>query len=401
MDQLFLSLQKRFLVPIVIVGSLLAWLILCHANYKSYWYGTIYRVQTTDFNILHHSLPPTLSRMILEGKSELVQKTLDSTYGLFGLVITDPEGQTVLWQTNKVYHRESWHKKINPEYLNNLKEPFDLLTAPAILEPLYEHESPRSDKATKVGSVDSMDGQVIGRLYYVRSIPPPFLEDLGNFLTKGFWVLSGAKRGYLFITLSTAAFAMVVLLVVWLRRRGLELKQKEVESFKRELDIRKKALEHLTQELEAQKSRKQALEKEADQAYRRAVGLKVALEKLRDALPGGAVQQGNQQGIQQGNQNGSPELRVRPPAHPQSSILEEIEELLPSLSENAQVLKDQAGMLHDYCATLENRQMEMQRIVDNAFRQAAGFGGAAAAGSGSAQASGLDQGSGYIDMSPK
>ena len=135
MDQLFLSLQKRFLVPIVIVGSLLAWLILCHANYKSYWYGTIYRVQTTDFNILHHSLPPTLSRMILEGKSELVQKTLDSTYGLFGLVITDPEGQTVLWQTNKVYHRESWHKKINPEYLNNLKEPFDLLTAPAVLEP--------------------------------------------------------------------------------------------------------------------------------------------------------------------------------------------------------------------------------------------------------------------------
>ena len=75
--------------------------------------------------------------------------------------------------------------------------------------------------------------------------------------------------------------------------------------------------------------------------------------------------------------------------------------MLPSLSENAQVLKDQAGMLHDYCATLENRQMEMQRIVDNAFRQAAGFGGAAAAGSGSAQASGLDQGSGYIDMSPK
>ncbi|MBI1269378.1 hypothetical protein GC174_02995 [bacterium] len=395
MDQLFLSLQKRFLVPIVIVGSLFAWLILCHANYKSYWYGTIYRVQTTDFNILHHSLPPTLSRMILEGKSDLVQKTLDSTYGLFGLVITDPEGQTVLWQTNKVYHRESWHKKINPEYLKNLKEPFDVLTAPATLEPLYEHESPRSDKATRVGSVDSMDGQIIGRLYYVRSIPPPFLEDLGNFLTKGFWVLSGAKRGYLFITLSTMAFAMVVLLVVWLRRRGLELKQKEVEHFKRELEIRKKALEHLTQELEAQKSRKQALEKEADQAYRRAVGLKVALEKLRDALPGGAVQQGNQ--------NGSTELRVRPPAHPQSSILEEIEELLPSLSENAQVLKDQAGMLHEYCATLENRQMEMQRIVDNAFRQAAGFGGAAATGSssGAGSATGLDKGSGYIDMSPK
>ena len=380
MDQILLSLQKRFLVPLVIVGSILAWLILCHANYKSYWYGTIYRVQTTDFNILHHALPPTLSKMIMEGRSDLVQKTLDSTYGLFGLVITDPSGETVLWQTNKVYHRKSWHNKVSPDYLRKLDEPYDLLTAPAELEPIYEHDSPRSSEAKKIHKVE---GQVIGRLYYVRSIPPTFMNDLGNFISQGPWVLSGAKRGYLFITLSTMAFAMVVLLVVWLRRRGLELKQKEVEHFKRELEIRKKALEHLTQELEAQKSRKQMLEKEADQAYRRAVGLKHALEKLRDALIG-KVQQSAQ--AQMADQNG-PGLRVRPPVHPQSSILEEIEELIPSLSENAKVLKDQAGVLHEYCATLENRQVEMQRIVDNAFKQASSFGG--------------ENRPSYMDMSPK
>ena len=85
-------------------------------------------------------------------------------------------------------------------------------------------------------------------------------------------------------------------------------------------------------------------------------------------------------------QNGAG-LRVRPPVHPQSSILEEIEELIPSLSENAQVLKDQAGVLHEYCATLEHRQVEMQRIVDNAFKQASNFG--------------TENQSSYMDMSPK
>ena len=67
--------------------------------------------------------------------------------------------------------------------------------------------------------------------------------------------------------------------------------------------------------------------------------------------------------------------------------MEEIEELLPSLSQNAHVLKDQAGMLHEYCANLEHRQIEMQRIVDNAFKQTANFKS--------------DEGKSFIDMSPR
>lgn len=383
MDQILLALRKRFIIPLVIVGSILAWFILCHAHYKSYWYGTIYRVQTVDFNMLHHTLPPLLSRMIIEGRSDLVQKTLDSTYGLFGLVVTDASGSTILWQTNKVYHRESWHHKVNPQYLGSIDEPFDLLTASASLSPTYEHASPRSPRAEKIGVEKD---EVIGRIYYVRADPPAFLTDLGNFATSGPWVLSGAKRGYLFVTLSCIAFGMVILLVIWLRKRGVELKEKEVEHVKRELEIRKKALDHLTSELEAQKSRKHMLEKEADQAYKRAVGLKRAIESLRDQLngvPGGTQQ--NQAGNPGGNGG---QLVVRPPTQPQSSILLEIEELLPSLNQNAQVLKDQAGILHEYCSNLEQRQVEMQRIVDNAYQQSENI----------RQNRNPQQ---YIDMSPK
>ena len=358
MDQVLLSLKKRILVPAVILVGLCAWLILCHAHYKSYWFGTIYRVQTTDFNLLHHVLPQTLSQMIIAGRSDLIQETLDSSFGLFGLVITDPSGKTVLWKTGKVYHRESWHHKATPELLSSEVEPFDLLTNPVELEPVYAHLTPRSMKAKQLRKPK---GEVLGRLYYLRADPPPFWTDMKSFVAGGFWEISGAKRGYLYVTISVVAFSMVVLLIFWLRRRSIELKQNELEHAERELEIRKKALEHLSNELASQKSRKAWLEKEADQAYRRAVGLKKSLEKLRDSILGLPADDGSR--------NRNEPLRVRPPTNPSSSILDEIESLLPALNENAKVLRHQAGVLHDYCATLENRQQEMQRIVDHAYSQ--------------------------------
>lgn len=363
MDRILLSLQKRFLIPIVIIVGLCAWLMICHAHYRSYWEGTIYRVQTTDFNLLHHCLPQTLSLMIVKGKSELIQQTLDSTYGLFGLVITDPNGKEVWWKTSKIYHRESWHYKATADNLLKVDEPYDLLIANLDdLAPMNEHVSPRSVKADQV---HKPKGEVLGRLYYLRADPPSFLEDIGNFVVGGFWELSGAKRGYLYITMSTYAFCMVLLLVIWLRKRSIELKQVELDHIQRELEIRKKALEHLSNELAAQKSRKIWLEKEADQAYRRAIHLKKSLERLRDSILGVP----SPQDPVVAGPNSEP-IRVRPPAHPPSAVLDEIESLLPALSENAKVLRHQAGVLHEYCSNLEQRQEEMQRIVDNAYQSA-------------------------------
>lgn len=367
-DSLLLSVRKRVLVPAVAVAGILLWLGLCRLHYDSYWNGTIARVQTADFNMLHHTLPTALACQILEGRDDLVQQTLDSSYGLFGLVVTDPEGENILYRTDKVYHQKTWQPMAVPEELVKSGEPFDLITDPPQIEALYHHVSPREPKATATGA--KARGRVLGRLYYMRSPPPSFASDMSNFVTTGMAEISGAKRGYCYISFACLFFSTMVVLLIYLRKRGLELKQKEVEHVRRELEIRKKALEHLSNELATQKARKVWLEREADQAYRRALALKEHLERLRDALAGSMAQAAGQDGHVSAGQQAISYPRIRPPVSPPSSILEEIEVLIPDLSENARVLRSQAEVLHDYCNTLEERQVEMKRIVENAFNRA-------------------------------
>jgi hypothetical protein len=367
MDKFFLSINNRILLPVVFLGGIVVWFFLCEAHYQSYWNATIYRVQTTDFNLLHHTLPATLSQLIIAGRDDEVQNVLDSTFGIFGLVVTDPSGESILYKTNKVYHRKSWQSKATPEglLLEGKKEPFDVLTDPPPLEPVWQHESPRAEAAVRDENASNAGSRVIGHLYYVRPDPPPFLEDITGFITTDPRELSGAKRGYLFITLTTIGFGLVVILLVLLRQRMVEMRQIELNHTQRELDIRKKALEHLSAELVAQKSRKTWLEREADDSYKRALHLKQSLEKLRDSL---ALVNANTPERQSGETSQS--IKIRPAVHPPSALLEEIEQLIPALTDNAGSLKSQATLLHDYCAILEQRQTEMKNIVENAYTKA-------------------------------
>jgi hypothetical protein len=371
MDKILLSVKKRFLLPVVLGCTVLLWLILCHEHYKSYWLGTIYKVQTTDFNLLHHTLPSTLSQLIIADRDDLIQKTLDSNYGLFGLVVTDPSDDSVLYRTTKVYHRESWQGHIKPEDLARIKknEPYDLLTDPPPLETGWEHVSPRAAQASAVSyGKAKKEGRVLGHLYYVRPNPPPFLEDLLGFFSTGFFEMSGAKRGYLYISITTMAFSAIVLLMIWLRQRGLEMKQGQLDYLQRELTIRKQALESLASELAAQKARKIWLEKESDSSYQRALVLKQSLERLKDALNVASSKAFSKE------DNPTPLaldesglFHARSQVRPPSALLEEIEALIPALTDNAVTLKSQAGLLNDYCAVLEQRQAEMKSIVDQAY----------------------------------
>jgi hypothetical protein len=390
-DKFVLTLRIKYIVPFVLCCGLTLWLTLCHTNYEAYWFGTIRKVQTTDFNLLHHTMPTTISALILAGRDDLIQQALDSTFGLFGLAVTDPSGQNILYKTEKSYHHNSWKDKLNRQGLANATEPFDLITDPPQLAALFEYESPRSLKAKLANR--PVQAKILGRLYYLRDNPPTFNIDMANFLFSDWSELSGAKRGYFFITLTVMFFAVVALLLIFLRRRGLELKQREVDFVRRELDIRRKALDHLNNELATQKARKVWLEREADQAYKRAIGLKNSLEKLRDALAGAMAQQqagqaesgalaglapglsivGGPSGVAAANGTSKPSnshVRIRPVASPPSTILEEIEILIPDLSENANALRSQADILSDYCNALEERQIEMKRIVETAFVRA-------------------------------
>ena len=375
MDKILLSVKKRLLVPLVCICGFCIWLLLCHENYKSYWLGTIFKVQTTDFNILHHTMPTTLSQLILADRDDLIQKALDSNYGLFGLVVTDAKDDSVLYKTSKVYHQQIWQEHIAPEDLARAikihqVEPYDLLTDPPPLEPSWEHPSPRAvDAVAVVKDVFRKKGRVLGHLYYVRPDPPPFFEDLREFLFNGLFESRGSKRGYLYITLTTMAFSFIVVLLIWLRKRGLEMKQGELEFLQRELDIRKKALENLAAELTTQKARKAWLEKEADSSYQRALALKQSLERLKEALSLVSAQTNaaNVANPSSHGLDGEGLFRVRSQANPPSALLEEIEELIPALTDNAVTLKSQAGLLNDYCAVLEQRQAEMKSIVDQAY----------------------------------
>ena len=160
-------------------------------------------------------------------------------------------------------------------------------------------------------------------------------------------------------------------MLFWLRQRGLEMRQGQFEFVQRELEIRKKALENLASELSAQKQRKAWLEKEAEMSYERALSLKRALEKPQrrnvfswrgDRLV--ELPAGNGLSAAEG-------LFKTRTSHPPSALLEEIETAYYRLlNDNAVTLKSQASLLNDYCSTLEQRQSEMKRIVDQAYVRA-------------------------------
>lgn len=358
MDQIILSLRKRVLLPVVCLMGVVSWLVFCEAHYKSYWDSTIYRVQTTDFNLLHHTVPVTLSHFIINGQDESIQQVLDSTYGLFGMVVTNPDGTAILYRTSKTYHRRSWQDRVSPDFLQEVGEPYDLLCDPPPKHAVYEHESPRETRAVKVNA--QPQGRVLGRVYYLRANPPTFIEDLTGFLASNPFEISAAKRGYLYISLCTFGFSMAfVMLVLW-RKRVLEIKQKELESAEHDLEIQGQALSYLADELLAQKARKEWLEEEANLAYKRALGLKGSLESLKDAL----ASQDKDINTHEDERIG--QIMVRPAIHPSSAVLEEIESLIPDLSRSGSILKSHAGQLEDYCSKLEARQEEMKKIIDQA-----------------------------------
>ncbi|MBY0358928.1 MAG: hypothetical protein K2W82_13065 [Candidatus Obscuribacterales bacterium] len=352
MNNTLLALKKRFLIPGVCLVGLCLWLAFCKSHYESYWNGTIHRVQTVDFNLLHHTLPATLSQLILAGDDEAVQKVLDSTYGIFGLIVTDAQGKEVLFGTKAIYKRETWQPKLSLEYLYEQKEPFDLLTDPPPLRVQYVHASPRVDG---VISAVKPSGKIIGRIYYVRGVSPGFAEDLTGAIASNWFEMSGSKRGYILITLIVIGFSLALICLILWRKRVLEMRERELEHQEKELNVRRKALEQLNADIAAQRKRKEWLEQEAELAYRRALKIKEALVGLKEVF---SVSENIQDAYAKGT-----DINIRPPLSNTSALIAEVENLLPELTQNAKVLRSQAEVLQSYCAHLETKQSELQALL--------------------------------------
>lgn len=351
MNKLILSIKKRYLLPVVFLTSLLLWLGLCRSHYESYWNGTIHRVQTVDFNILHHTLPATLSLLAMAGREDEIQKVLNCNYGIFGLVLTDPAGKEILFKTKSFYKKESWQPKLSLEYLAAQQEPFDYITDPPPLSAQYSHESPRVDKARPASRIAA--GRILGRIYYVRGLPPAFEQDLLEAVCSNWIEMTGSKRGYILLTIIALATSTLIVTLILYRQKILFTREQELATRENELAIKRKALNHLNADLAAQRQKKEWLEQESELAYQRALKLKDALEKMRGALFPERSSKGQSDHT----------ITVRPPQHAASQLLSDVETLLPELTHNAMVLRSHAQVWQTYCAQLEQRQIEMESVL--------------------------------------
>jgi len=159
-----------------------------YANHKGYWEGTIHRVQTVDFNILSHMLPTKLSYALLEGNSEELQRTLDSNYGLFGLVVTDCQtdsaecsGQNILYASESYLDWRTELDNQGVDFLSNTEAPYRLLYNPPPLLTTDGYEDSRDETWDPTGLEN--EGEIIGRVYYVRGIPPNFWSYYRRWIT--------------------------------------------------------------------------------------------------------------------------------------------------------------------------------------------------------------------------
>lgn len=362
MDKFILSVNKRFLLPCIAVVAFIVWVLLCAKQYDSYWNGTIRRVQTVDFNILHHTMPITLSYLVLTGQDASIQKVLDSNFGIFGIVITDPKGEKIIYKSEKVYKKVTWQKELSIDYLHKSQltaepEHYDWLTDPPPLAPQFANGSPRVYADKSVGPPPT--GRAIGRVYYLREPPPPFWQDVAGSLWGNWFEFTGSKRGYVMQTLNVVAFTMCLVLTLLWRKQQVKARESELQTLEKELVVKRRALETLTQDLASQRKRKDWLENEAERAYQSAVKLKDSLEKLKEAFFFDETHKPKSAMIHHPG-----EISVRPPLHPPSAVIEEIEGLLPDLTNNAKILRSQAEVLHTYCTQLESRQNEMQQIIE-------------------------------------
>lgn len=178
--------QTFFRIFVTLVTTALIAIIYAYKNYENYWFVTIFRTQTVDFNILANQLPTKLSLALVRNNLQEVHQTLDSNYGLFGLVVTDCKLKTVNCEDQKIVaysnegdlYKYKWAKNLTVASLKDSY--FDVLLDPPPLTAEWGYQNSYSLKGEEELTGRKNSGKVIGRVYYVRGIPPSFLESFAH-----------------------------------------------------------------------------------------------------------------------------------------------------------------------------------------------------------------------------
>lgn len=185
-------------------------LILIYVSYINYWQKTIFRTQTVDFNILMNLLPIKLSIHLIQGNTDELQRTIDSNYGLFGIVVTNCKTikeecpyQEITYISNgklittlngekkyksKGNYAYNWQSSLSKKSLKG--QLYGLLRNPAPLTQELEYKNPRYGSVTPTGRINS--GIIIGRVYFIRNSLPPFSNEIIKWLKNPFSSSSAA-----------------------------------------------------------------------------------------------------------------------------------------------------------------------------------------------------------------
>jgi mRNA-degrading endonuclease RelE of RelBE toxin-antitoxin system len=205
-----------------------------YTNYLGYWKGTIYRTQTVDFNILANLLPAKISNQLLNKDTKGLQETLDSNYGLFGILITDCKSSNIDCPDQKIIYgskikvqKIDGNKRIlisQDDYAKTWLTNFDNVSSPEeklhseLFIPLYnppsfeqawEFATPRESQIIR--KPQEIKGQVIGRIYLLRANPPLFIQELRQWLQNP---LSTSSKTIVYNSIFVSAFFTGIF--VWL-----------------------------------------------------------------------------------------------------------------------------------------------------------------------------------------
>lgn len=181
MKQTFASLGRLTVISLAAFGVAT---VSNFFNHLKYWNGTIFAVQTVDFNILSHTLPTKLSTLLSQENTKEIQRTLNSNYGLFGMVVTDCQtaklncpNQKILYSSKSSYR---WKQQLQVDNFQN--HPYDVLRDPPPIYAEGHFTSTYLRKRQPTGQTNS--GAVVGRVYYIRNKPPTFIEDYKRWIKK-------------------------------------------------------------------------------------------------------------------------------------------------------------------------------------------------------------------------
>jgi len=218
-------------VVLIFLASVGATFSLNYANYKRY-NSSIFTTQTVDFNILAHTLPTKLSYALIKGDLEELQKTLNSNYGLFGLVITDCTktqsdcfGQKILFSTNSKYRNFKLNDLTNSPH-DYLRDPIPLIAEGSYQAPFYRHR----DITGKTNQ-----GKILGRVYYIRGERPDFITSQVKWVQKplyprGVNILYTLTLAF-FLTLGILIFCIIEWMILYYKNQ----KQIDLQKYEKEL----------------------------------------------------------------------------------------------------------------------------------------------------------------------